>query len=194
MTIIAAIAENGRVWMGADSAGVSGYSLTVRRDPKIYQVGELLFGFTSSFRMGQLLGHSFVAPLRDDALSPERFMSTVFIDAVRTTFKSGGYARVHDGEEAAGVFLVGYRGRIFRVESDYQVGESVENFDAVGCGADVALGALYVSRDLDPVVRIHGALTAAEAFSAGVRGPFKTCVFPKIVLNFDGEGASKCTN
>ncbi len=54
MTCIAAVAHEGNVWMGADSAGVSGLALAVRRDPKIYRVGDFLFGFTSSFRMGQL--------------------------------------------------------------------------------------------------------------------------------------------
>lgn len=172
MTCIAAVAEGGNVWMGADSAGVAGLSLAVRRDPKIYRVGEFLFGFTSSFRMGQLLGYKFSPPLHHSKWDAERYMTTVFIDALRDTLKAGGYARMHDGAEEAGEFLVGYQGRIFRVCSDYQVGENLEPFDAVGCGAELALGALHATKDRPPADRVTAALEAAEAFSAGVRRPF----------------------
>jgi len=34
MTAIAGIIENGSVWIGGDSAGVSGYSLDIRADEK----------------------------------------------------------------------------------------------------------------------------------------------------------------
>lgn len=52
MTCVVALKHDGRVYMGADSAGVGGYSLQIRNDPKIYRVKDLLFGFTTSFRMG----------------------------------------------------------------------------------------------------------------------------------------------
>jgi hypothetical protein len=173
MTCIAAVAHEGNVWMGADSAGVAGFALTVRRDPKIYRVGEFLFGFTSSFRMGQLLGYQFTPPTHHREWSAERYMATVFIDALRGTMKAGGFAGTERGAEVAGEFLAGYRGRIFRIGCDYQVGENVESFDAVGCGADIALGALHSTRDKAPRNRVILALQAAEAFSAGVRQPFR---------------------
>jgi ATP-dependent protease HslVU (ClpYQ) peptidase subunit len=173
MTCISAVAKDGMVCMGSDSAGVAGLFLTVRKDPKIYRVGEFLFGFTTSFRMGQLLGYKFVPPHHHSEWSAERYMTTEFIDSLRDTLKSGGYARADNGVESAGVFLVGYRGRIFKVEADYQVGESEEEFDAVGCGAELALGALYATRPWSPHDRVRMALAAAEAFSAGVRRPFR---------------------
>jgi hypothetical protein len=172
VTCIVAIAEGGNVWMGADSAGVAGLALSVRRDPKIYRVGDFLFGFTSSFRMGQLLGYKFTPPQHHSEWDIERYMITVFIDALRDTLKAGGYASTDNGAEVAGEFLVGYRGRIFRVCSDYQVGENVEQFDSVGCGAETALGALYATKGGKPIDRLACALEAAEAFSAGVRRPF----------------------
>lgn len=172
MTCIAAVVHEGDVWMGADSAGVGGLSLAVRRDPKIYRVGDFLFGFTSSFRMGQLLGYKFSPPAHHNDVNVERYMATAFIDALRDTLKDGGYARTENGTETAGEFLVGYRGRIFRVCSDYQVGENLAPFDAVGCGAELALGALHATREKSPCDRVTLALEAAEAFSAGVRRPF----------------------
>lgn len=173
MTCIAAIAHDGRVFMAADSAGLAGLDLVIRKDPKIYRVGDFMFGFTSSFRMGQLLGHKFNPPQHQSDLTTETYMATAFVDALRETLKAGGYARINNGEEAAGDFLVGYRGRLFRICCDYQVAESIENFDAVGCGAQLAIGALHATADQKPLARLNKAMEAAEAFSAGVRRPFR---------------------
>jgi len=171
MTCIVAVAKSGNVWMGADSAGVGGLSLRVRNDPKIYRVGEFLFGFTSSFRMGQLLGYTFVPPKQ--VCGPiEQYMSTDFIDVLRKTLKDGGFAKVDSSVESGGTFLVGYRGRIFKICDDFQVAEGIEPFDACGCGEEIALGALFTSQGKEPGERVHLALEAAEAFSAGVRRPF----------------------
>ena len=55
MTCIVGLIDGRRVWMGGDSAGVSGLDITVRADAKVFRNGDFLIGFTSSFRMGQLL-------------------------------------------------------------------------------------------------------------------------------------------
>ena len=44
----------------------------------------------------------------------------------------------------------------------------------MGCGAQIALGALHATKELPAEDRIEMALKASEYFSAGVRGPFKT--------------------
>lgn len=175
MTCIVAVKKDGVVYMGADSAGVGGYSMRVRSDPKIYRNGKFLFGFTTSFRMGQLLAYSFVPPTHyGDEGTIEKFMATKFVDAVRKCLKDGGFARKDSEEERGGVFLVGYEGRIFRIDCDYQVGESAHDFEAVGCGEDIAMGALWAmsKRGVTPELQVRTALHAAEQFSAGVRGPF----------------------
>jgi len=174
MTCVIAIKQDGVVYMGADSAGSNLYNIRTRVDPKIYKVGPFMFGFTTSFRMGQLLGHAFVAPDRDPRISTEKFMATAFIDAVRNCLKNGGWASKTNETEEGGTFLVAYEGRIFEVDSDYQVGESVLPYEAVGCGAETAMGSLYTTNamQMEPNKRIEMALQAAEEFSCGVRSPF----------------------
>lgn len=173
MTCIVAIKDGqGGVLMGADSAGASGWSIRTMAVPKIHRVEPFLFGFTTSFRMGQLLGYSFECAEQGADVSEYRFMSTTFINAVRTCLKDGGFASKSSETEKGGVFLVAYRGRIFRVEEDYQVAEIVHGFDACGCGEDIALGSLYSTQNRTVSDRIAIALNAAEEFSNGVRGPF----------------------
>ncbi len=173
MTCIVAIKSNNQIIMGADSAGIAGYELRIRKDPKIYKVGEFLFGFTSSFRMGQILGYSFVPPEHRPDYSIEKYMHQVFVDALRDVFHSKGFSRNNSGEESGGTFLIAYRNHIFQICSDFQVAESIHDFDAVGCGADVALGALFATTTNHNIKeRATIALNAAEQFSSGVRSPF----------------------
>lgn len=173
MTCIVGLVEGNRVWMGGDSAGVGGYSLSVRTDAKVFINGPMIFGFTSSFRMGQLLRWALTVPDFDPRLDVEKYMSTAFINSVRACLKENGWASTKDGQERGGVFLVGFRGRLFYVDEDYQVGCPLDPFDAVGCGHDIAKGALFATPHLEALDRVQLALTAAERHSAGVRGPFR---------------------
>lgn len=173
MTCIAGLVHGGKVYIGGDSAGVGGWSLSVRADEKVFMNGDFLFGFTSSFRMGQVLRHAFTPPKRHPDKDVMSFMVTDFVNAVRNTFKEAGVASKSNEVESCGTFLVGYMGRLFSIQDDYQVGEAACGYDAVGCGQDIALGSLYATADMvDQKARIGRALHAAEAHSAGVRGPF----------------------
>lgn len=173
MTCIVGLVEDGKVYLGGDSAGVAGWQLTVRADSKVFQTGPYIMGFTSSFRMGDLLRYAFDAPTPDpDDL--DRFMRTTFIDSVRKCLQMGGYATKDKEQEEGGTFLVGVAGRLYRIGCDYQVGEAVDGFFAVGCGEQLALGSLHATSyaGMAPHARVNLALQAAERFSAGVRGPF----------------------
>ena len=172
MTAIVGLVHEGSVYIGGDSAGVAGMSLTVRADAKVFRNKGYVFGFTSSFRMGQLLRYSLKLPKpRRDV---DAFMSTTFVDALRDCLKAGGWAAKENDREEGGTFLVGVRGRLFAVYDDYQVAEAADGFAAVGCGHQVALGALYATTGtgLSPRRRVKRALKAAERFNSGVRGPF----------------------
>lgn len=177
MTCIVGYVENGTVFIGGDSAGVAGLDITIRQDTKVFKVGEFLIGYTSSFRMGQLLRFNLKLPEhREDKKDVYEYMCTDFIDAVRKCLKDGGYARKNNEEERGGVFLVGYKGRLFQIEGDYQVGESLVNYNAAGCGDSYAKGALYATRenshDVDSKEKVLIALNAAAEHSAGVAAPF----------------------
>lgn len=173
MTCIVGIADGGKVYIGADSAGFSDNDLTVRKDAKVFRVGAFVIGFTTSFRMGQLLRYSFDPPRPEIGACVERYMNTSFVDAVRKTFREGGFLTVKDSAESGGTFLVGLRGRLFMVAADFQVAESQHGFDAVGCGFPFALGSLHETvGNFDPPERVARSLRTAEKCSGGVRGPF----------------------
>jgi ATP-dependent protease HslVU (ClpYQ) peptidase subunit len=172
MTCIAAVTDGSTVWMGGDSAGSSSWDIVTRKDPKVFRNGEMLIGFTTSFRMGQLLAHRFTPPTLREGQDVYAFMVTDFVDAVRQCLKDGGFAKKDGDREEGGTFLVGFRGRLFEVSDDYQVGEAADTYAAVGCGHAYAKGSLFATEARNPADRIRSALAAAERHSNGVRGPF----------------------
>lgn len=180
MTCIVGVVQKGTVYIGGDSASVSGWTSRVTRLPKVFRRGPFLIGYTTSFRMGQLLEHSLNVPAqgpkeRDDM----RFMVTVFAEHVRQLLKERGVAKIESNAESGGQFLVGYRGRLYSVQQDFQVNEMADGFDAVGSGAEYALGALAALRGQPPVQRLKRALAISAHFNMGVSPPFFVKSLPR---------------
>jgi len=178
MTCIVGIIDKEKVIIGADSAGVAGLDVVIRKDPKVFITGDFVIGCTSSFRMIELLQFSLKVKKRGNKDIYE-YMCTDFIKAVRKCFSKGGFLQKYsDGDEKGGIFLVGYQGRLFKIGSDFQVGESVDEYDSVGCGEEYAKGSLYNSSKTRSMQtysakdRIIRALETAEKFSGGVQSPF----------------------
>ena len=173
MTCIVGLIDGNRVWLGGDSAGVAGLDITVRADPKVFPNGPFLIGFTSSFRMGQLLAFRLHPPKRPEGMDVFRYMVTDFVDEVRNCLKEGGYAQRNNDAEQGGSFLVAYHGRLFSIQSDYQVCETNRGFHAIGCGADYALGSLASTAGQPAEQRVRRSLECAELLNGGVRAPFR---------------------
>ena len=174
MTCIVAYEKDGVVWMGGDSAGVAGYSISARGDQKVFKNNEYMIGFTTSFRMGQLLRYKF-NPSPCTTWDLEKHMVTTFVDEVRDCFARNGYMHNNGGVETGGTFLVAVKSRIFVVESDFQVGWNRVPYNAVGCGQDIALGVMHGLHTHNlhaPDTIVRTALEGAAEFSAGVCGPY----------------------
>jgi hypothetical protein len=171
--IVGLVDEENTVWMGGDSAGVSGYDLRIRKDEKVFNIYPFIIGHTSSFRMGQILRYKLSPSDKLGSMGDYKYMCTLFIDEVRSRLKENGYMKIKDNEESGGEFLAGYNGKLYQIDSDFQVGECADGFDAIGCGANYALGSLHSTEYMTYAKeRIEQALEAAQRFSAGVREPF----------------------
>jgi hypothetical protein len=177
VTCIVAVRDRKRgiVIVGGDSAGVEGYYIETRSDPKVFRNGPYAIGYTSSFRMGQLLQHRFDPPEPPrTARMLHGFMVREFAEAARTVVKAGGYAKVENNKEEGGTFIVAVGPRVFVVYDDFQVAEPADPFAAVGCGDRFALGALRALPNSQPArTRCMTALKIAERSSCGVRRPFR---------------------
>ncbi len=173
MSCVAAVVENEKVWMGADSAASDGEDMVTLTNRKIFFNGPYLIGAVGSMRMTQLLQYKLeIPPYNDHRVHLMKFMATEVIDAVRRTFSAGGFMPQQDEHSSAGIFLIGFKGHIFRFEGDFQVFERVDGFEAIGCGSPYALGALSASLLNTAEMRLTIALSSATYFSAHVRKPY----------------------
>ena len=172
MTCIVGIEHKGRIWMGGDSGVFSGWDFTSLPDGKVFAIGEFLIGVAGDARLGQLVRHKFAPPVFAEGEDLDKYMITSFVDALRDCLKNAGaVSRINEKEQSIGQLLVGIRGRLYCVWSDYAVERDSRPYRAIGCGANYALGALFVDKSRAPHTRIRNALNAAIEYSAGVKGP-----------------------
>lgn len=216
MTCIVGFSNGKTVWIGSDSAGSTTDTIEIVRSPKkVFQVGEMLIGYCGSIRMGQILQcHLDMASLPVQPKKSKKYptdmdyLIKVFVEEVREKFKTFGFTSTYgedNNQEYGGFFLVGYRGRLYKVESDFHIsrrspclcGHSENNplkkqitIDSLGSGAPFAIGSLetsfssfsLIAADLKaPEGALYLALEIAGRCCTSVAGPFE-------VLRLDYHG------
>ncbi len=174
MTCIVGWIEDNKVTMGGDSAASKGYEIQIRTAPKVFIKDNMIFGFTTSFRMRQLIQYSLKIPEQSQKIGDYEYLCSTFIDALIKCLERGKFAEVDNNVIKGGTFLLGYKGSLYCISRDFQVGKSSKNFDACGCGKDYALGALEATKDIkiSSSIRIRKALEVASEFSGAVAAPF----------------------
>lgn len=173
MTCVVGLAVNGAVHLGGDSIAIDGYSMEVRSLAKVFRRGAHIIGCAGSFRMADVIRYHFAPPTPPEDGPLHRYMAVEFVESLREALRARGISSVENNvEDVEGAVMVGVRGSLFVIESDFQVGEPACGYAAIGCGSSVARGALYATPTASPRARLTTALSAAEASNAGVRGPF----------------------
>ena len=173
MTCIVAIKNSNRVIIGADSCGSEENIGVVRIPPKVFVKGNYGFGFSHSFRLGQIIEHVFEPPPVSPKVTDNELIAHMvknFIPQLKATLEDHGYP-YHEDEKEGWALIIGIHGRILTIESDWQIGLDDLDFIAIGSGAEYALGALYVS-DKEPLETATAALMAANKFCPSVMTPF----------------------
>lgn len=168
-----------RVYMGADSCASNGFSKNSRKDKKIFKPesnDNFLVSFTSSYRMGQLLMYSDIFPTEEEIQANNleinhKYIVSVLIPEIQDLFINNGFGDSKEG----GIFLIAYKDKLFKVESDYQVCEELSDYSCGGSGEYHAYGCLYVlekHKDIPINIKVHIALQCASHYCVGVEEPF----------------------
>jgi hypothetical protein len=194
MTCIVSIADGKKVWMGADGCGSNhSFKLEVIH-PKVFireidgpkKKEKIIIGGCGSFRMLQLLEYSLKLPKIKRTQTVVNWLVTDFADACRKLFTEKGLAFIANNSVQIDVngssFLVGFRGQLYHVYSDFQAFAATTSEAAAGSGTMLALGSLHTSNALkdwilnevpvSPEARIELALQAASDINPFVSPPF----------------------
>lgn len=177
MTAIAAFVDAKKtVWMGGDSAATgSRWDQSLLVHPKVFVKKSMVIGYAGSVRMANILEHCFDPPARevDDAF--DGYICTSFLPALRDAFAAHCFAKGGAGEHMPSEVLIGHQGQIFRIQSDFGLLRRTTQYDAIGSGEDICVGAMHVmcrEKNADGKKIIARALQAAADNNATVRSPF----------------------
>lgn len=193
MTCIVGVSNGESLIIAGDSLGVRGLDVVERKDAKVFSTGPFLIGFTTSFRMGQLLQYKLDVPLQSEGEGDHEYMCTKFIDSVQKLFREAKYGEVKNDEVSGGEFLIGYKGILYHVYPDFQVAVPSQEFSAAGCGSDFAMGSLFETSHLNPSYRARKAIHCAAHFSGGVGGAIVSRIQHRY-LTEDKKDDSPATN
>lgn len=176
--------------IAGDSLAANSIYKHERLDKKVFKkthtspngIENFIYGFTTSFRMGQILQYLFNEPMiEDDKLNGDLFAYMVkdYIPALRACLKENWHNKIEETmDNNCGQFIVGFRDRLFTIHQDLQVAEVVDDYVSVGSGYEVALGSLYAdsrpyfgsSRFIDIEEMAKRAIFAASNFIVSVGG------------------------
>lgn len=104
-------------------------------------------GYTSSFRMGQILEHYWSLPSRVEGQDLDSYINVDIIESLRATFTAYGYGIKNSNgttiEDIGGTFILLYEDRIYEIQGNYSALDYDSEVIAVGSGMDAALGSLF---------------------------------------------------
>lgn len=178
-------------YIGGDSLGSTDSFKVVRKDRKVFKLKNsknVCVGFTSSFRMGDILRYNSELSTPDEILTHETVV-TKFVPRIIKVFSENGYQRNNSNVISGSTFLIAQEDRLFKVDSDYQVGEANDLYDACGCGYIAALASLNTTEkmNMSPIERLRLALQSATKYIPGVEPPF-------YIVNTKDDKVVKFTN
>lgn len=179
MTCIAGIKKGNKVWIGGDSAATSGnMSQLIIADKKVFVKGEFAFGVCGSPKVMDVLRDKVKIP-KQSMPDNRKYITVSVLPEIKQAFRQSGCMERNkfgkEIEEIYGMLLFGYRGSLYRMESNFQIITTAYGFDAVGSGQDIALGHMHSTSSSmlnNPKKRILKALEASAINNAGVRPPF----------------------
>lgn len=175
MTCIVALKKEGKVYIGADRYQGDGYTYGISAHPKIFRKQGYIIANCGNIRDSNLLRFCFDL-VYDNIMDPFEFMVTEFIPAYRGLLEVSGSARKIDEQEHHDTsLLIGISGRMFTVETNFQVTECSGDYIAEGSGTYVALGALGALTQVEGLTAkeiIEAAMEITVSHVSTVRGPF----------------------
>jgi len=167
MSCIIGLKHKGRVYVGADTAASNDDEIRMRKDKKVFKNGPFVIGYAGSIRTGQCLMRSYWKP-------PNSRNIFKIIECIRAHLNE--FSLIRDDGYIETTILLAYGRRMYEIQADFQVSESMENFTAIGSGKYYALGSLYTNRNyvgqIGPEEAVKEGLRASAYYCPAVRKPF----------------------
>jgi len=133
MTAIVGFVKNGNVYMAGDTLGSNGFTKSEYTESKVFINGDFILGYTSSFRFGEILEYNFKPPKQENGVSDKRYLVTSFIPELRKCLEENKYT-AKDQAGTSGTALLGYKGKLYKLQDDFSILEASVGYDSCGSG------------------------------------------------------------
>lgn len=198
MSVVVAIKENGRVYMGSDSQVTKGGTRITLKNPNNYKIWRVdgsdnaVMGHVGNVRDANIVRlMSSVVDEYDEYKNRVgyRFVVKYLVPEIIRSLKEASYIKDEAPVQLDSSFLFAHNDSLFQIHYDCSVIE-VDDYVAIGSGSQEAIGSLLSTEGEEPIQRIIKAIKASAASDIYVDYPIiltdtKSKKF--IVINEDNE-------
>lgn len=176
MTCIVGLVKGDTVWLGGDRAATDGgLNRTLIKEPKVFEKGLIGFGVCGLPKVMDALQHTIELPPYSGG-DDKGYLVGEVVPAIREGLKKLECTEEHNGQQYFhGAMLIGFLGRLYELQGNFQLVEAANGFGAVGSGSEPALGSLRSTKG-NPRKRLLEALKVSAENNAGVAPPFDVIV------------------
>lgn len=179
MSVVVAIKQNGRVYMGCDSQVTSGGSRNTLKNPnnyKIWKVDDIPNSVMGS--VGMLRDACVVRvmhglkPKKDVSVINYKYVVNVLFPKITQYLRDIKFYALNNEkvEFLESTFMFANKDKLFVLGLDYSVIE-IEDYHAIGSGSPEAIGSLISTEGEDPETRIIKAIKASATHDLYVNYP-----------------------
>ena len=172
MSVIVAIKENGKIYMGSDSQSTMGSTRITLRNPNNFKIWKVLdtknclMGAVGNKRDSNVI--RLVSNIVDDYDDfynrvNYKFVVKFLVPNIIRELKKYGYVKGGEYfEYMDSAYLFAYKDKLFWISNDASVFE-IDDYVAIGSGAPEAIGSLLSTEGQEPKTRIVKAIKASAA-------------------------------
>ena len=177
MTCILATISKGKVHMIGDMCGSNGFThKNYTKNVKVFKNGDFLVGYTTCYRMGQILEYSWETPTKSLDYSDDVYLYKHVVNSLKTAFDTNSFGHKKGKSFSGGNFLLGWKGRILEVQDNLSILEH-EYFASVGCGEYFANASMATQMELgvnedNPELFLSTALKVTSGLVTGVSSAY----------------------
>ncbi|ELW0836637.1 hypothetical protein ACRYKS_22095 [Escherichia coli] len=171
MTCIIAHTNGTSSFIAGDKLGSNGFTKAVQTEPKVFEkefikLNEdgltrtkevMALGYTTSFRMGQLLNYNLTLPEQVAGETFSQYLVLKVIPIIRQMFKDEWGARDASQDVGGGQFIILHNHTIYEVQEDFSVLQPKTQITAVGSGTYHAIASMsaYIEVQEETNVQLH---------------------------------------
>jgi len=144
MTCIISFERDNKIIIAGDKKASNSATGSNVKEPKIFEKKKFMIGYTSSFRMGQILKHIWTPPSKKEDQTIDNYLYTDVINSLRQVFEVNNFGE----SDTTGTFILVYKNRKFIYQSDNSLLEYEDNVISTGSGEEIAFGSVKALIDI----------------------------------------------